>query len=67
MKNKRPPEIRRACGVRGRLDSLNFIKRLVGVLRDLEHENSIVIGNQLQAVCEATPGREISGETSRTF
>jgi hypothetical protein len=37
MKNKRPPEIRRACGVRGRLESFNLIKRLVGVLRDLEH------------------------------
>jgi hypothetical protein len=37
MQNIRPPEIRRGRGVRARLESFNSIKRLVGFLRDLEH------------------------------
>jgi hypothetical protein len=37
MKHERPPEIRRVRGVRARLESFNFIRRLVGFLRDLEH------------------------------
>jgi hypothetical protein len=37
MKNERTSEIRRVHDVRARLESFNFTKRLVRLLRDLEH------------------------------